>query len=276
MMLTAKDPAGRSATAGEVADQSRRLRDNLVSGAIGPRPVYADARLTITDAPVSQARGAVRSRTRTGRSHPQRTLGAAAVAALAALTCLVLLTVTGLASSSHPDAPPSSGPPGDAVDGQVAVNGIPAGSPTRWPAAFRPPERQYRRRRSGQAHPRPAPRRPARPAPPQEPPQPREPPPPRKRPRSWQHPWPRERSGTRPREQLGYTRCRSNSGVAGWPVVPAGHGIDDGGPFHRAGPGQGKCCCACRAGPGNARTEADRPGARGQVRTSDFSEVSHD
>jgi eukaryotic-like serine/threonine-protein kinase len=111
MVLTAKDPAWRPASAGEVAYQAHRLRDRLVSGAIGARPVPVDAPLTITDAPGSQARGAVRDRARNGRSRRPRPLAAAALVALAALTCLMLLTGTGFAPASHPAARPSSGPP---------------------------------------------------------------------------------------------------------------------------------------------------------------------
>ena len=48
MMLTAKDPAWRPRTAGEVAYRARRLRSRLLSGAPP----------TITDAPESHARGA--------------------------------------------------------------------------------------------------------------------------------------------------------------------------------------------------------------------------
>jgi eukaryotic-like serine/threonine-protein kinase len=111
MVLTAKDPVWRPASAGEVAYQARRLRDRLVSGAIGARPVPVGAPLTITDAPGSQARGAVRNRTRNGRPRRPRSLRAAALVALAALTCLMLLTATGFAPASHPAARPSSGPP---------------------------------------------------------------------------------------------------------------------------------------------------------------------
>jgi eukaryotic-like serine/threonine-protein kinase len=111
MLLTAKDPAWRPATAGEVADQAGRLRDHLVSGPIAPRPVRVLAPPTSSDALGSQARGAGRPRPRPGWSRRQRILGAAALVALSALTCLVLLAVTGLAFASRPAAPPSSRPP---------------------------------------------------------------------------------------------------------------------------------------------------------------------
>jgi hypothetical protein len=110
MLLTAKDPSWRPATAGEVADQARRLRDRLVSGTIASRPVRVDAPLASADSPGSRTGGAVRSRTRPGRAQRQRILGIALVA-LSALACLALLTATGLASASRPAAPLSSGPP---------------------------------------------------------------------------------------------------------------------------------------------------------------------
>src|SRR5579859_1867246 len=111
MLLTAKDPSWRPGSAGEVADRADRLRDHLVSGTIAARPVRVDAPLASTDAPGSRPRGAARSRTRSGRSRRQRILDAAALVALSALTCLVLLTVTGFAGASRPAAPLSSGPP---------------------------------------------------------------------------------------------------------------------------------------------------------------------
>jgi hypothetical protein len=110
MLLTAKDPFWRPANAGEVADQAARLRDRLVSGTIASRPVRVDAPPVSTDAPGSRTRGAARSRTRAGLSQRQRILGAALVA-LSALACLVLLSVTGLAGASRPAAPLSSGAP---------------------------------------------------------------------------------------------------------------------------------------------------------------------
>lgn len=103
MILTAKDPAWRPATAGEVADQAYRLRDDLVSGTISRRAVPAAVPLTITHGPGRHARNAARPQT-------HRPLAAGA-AALAALTCLLLLTVTVLASAAQPAAPPSPGPP---------------------------------------------------------------------------------------------------------------------------------------------------------------------
>jgi serine/threonine-protein kinase len=110
MMLTAKDPAWRPRTAGEVANQARQLRDHLVSDAASARQVPGRRQLPSTGAPQNQARDAPRCRTRTGRS-PRPGILTAALVALAALACLVLLTITGLASPSHPSSRLSSGPP---------------------------------------------------------------------------------------------------------------------------------------------------------------------
>jgi len=109
MVLTAKDPRWRPASAGQVADQARRLRDHLVAGSIGVRTLPIGAPPTIIDALGSHS--AVRPWTRSGRSRRPRALAAAALAALAALTCLVLVTITGLTAGSHPAARPSSGAP---------------------------------------------------------------------------------------------------------------------------------------------------------------------
>jgi hypothetical protein len=54
------------------------------------------------------------------------------------------------------------------------------------------------------------------------------------------------------------------------------HELDDGDPFHRAGPGQGNAAVLAGQGQGERQTEADGSGARGQVSTSDFPEASHD
>ena len=135
MVLTAKDPRWRPASAGQVADQARRLRDRLVSGASGARPVPVGAPLTITDATGSQARGAVWSRTRGGRDRRPRTLAAAALVALAALTCLMLLTVTRFAGASPPAARPSSRQP------QAALS-LTTAPPTTSPVLARPADQQ--------------------------------------------------------------------------------------------------------------------------------------
>jgi serine/threonine protein kinase len=114
MTLTAKDPAWRPASAAEVAGQARRLRDQLISGAIGPRPVMREVALDVP-------RGAVRSRPRTGLSRRQRIAGAAALAGLAALSCLALLTLTGPVAQQ-----PSVNKHGGAGD-VAAVSHTPAG-----------------------------------------------------------------------------------------------------------------------------------------------------
>ena len=133
MLLTAKDPSWRPATAGEVADQADRLRDRLVSGTIASRPVHVAAPPASTDAPGRRTRGAARSRTRPGRSQRQRILGAAALVALSALTCLVLLT--GFTGASRPAAPLSAGAP----QGAPSVTMSPS---TASPAAARSAGRQ--------------------------------------------------------------------------------------------------------------------------------------
>jgi eukaryotic-like serine/threonine-protein kinase len=111
MLLTAKDPAWRPADAGHVADQARRLKDGLISGAISARPSALEAPLTITDALPGHARGAVQDRAPYGWPRRPRTRNAVALVALAALACLMLLTVTGFAVASHPAAKPPARPP---------------------------------------------------------------------------------------------------------------------------------------------------------------------
>jgi len=107
MTLTAKDPAWRPDSAGEVAHQAGRLRDALLLDADGVQPVRAGrpagAALTVPD-DLAVAAGSSRPRVR-GPRH-RRALAVAALA-LAALTCLVLVSVTGFASGSHPASPPS-------------------------------------------------------------------------------------------------------------------------------------------------------------------------
>ena len=106
MMLTAKDPAWRPASAGEVADQAARLRDGLLAPA-GHAPAPAGPPLTAADNLLAPARAAAPSRPR--RRRPL----ALAVFAFAAITCLVVISVTGFASGSHPSGshPPSPGRP---------------------------------------------------------------------------------------------------------------------------------------------------------------------
>jgi eukaryotic-like serine/threonine-protein kinase len=133
MTLTAKDPAWRPASAGAAADQAGRLRDDLLSGhnaravpsvaPAGPPPTVADD---------------VHSRPRRRRplavAAPPRRRRPLAVAALtlAALTCLVLISVAGFASGSHPAGSPSytpSHPPSRAPSQAApAVAASPSGS----------------------------------------------------------------------------------------------------------------------------------------------------
>jgi serine/threonine protein kinase len=112
MTLTAKDPARRPASAGEVARLAGRLRDGLLpdpdrtrpSPAPVPVPVPAAVPAgapTFADNPANHALAGVPSRPRR-----RRPLAVAALT-LAALGCLVLISVTGFASGSHPAGPPS-------------------------------------------------------------------------------------------------------------------------------------------------------------------------
>jgi serine/threonine protein kinase len=104
MTLTAKDPAWRPASAGEVADQAGRLRDDLL-------PQGDSAHLVPSPPPTAEDYVLIRPRRR------RRPL-AIAVLTLVALTCLVLISVTGFASGSHPAGSPShpaSHPPSHAA-----------------------------------------------------------------------------------------------------------------------------------------------------------------
>ena len=100
MTLTAKDPACRPASAGEAADQAGRLRDDLLSPGYSARAVPS----VVPGGPPPTIADDVRS-----RSRRRRPLAVAALT-LAALTCLVLISVTGFASGSHPAGSPSHTP----------------------------------------------------------------------------------------------------------------------------------------------------------------------
>ncbi len=115
MMLTAKDPAWRPASAGEVARRARWLQGQLLAGTIGARPAVG------MPSDTAERKQAVPSRTRARR--PGRRLPLyAAVVTLTALTCLVLLTVAGLAAAGHPGTrSPRAVPSGTAP--------VPTGSP---------------------------------------------------------------------------------------------------------------------------------------------------
>jgi eukaryotic-like serine/threonine-protein kinase len=119
MTLTAKDPTWRPASAGEAADQAGRLRDELPSQGYsqravpvltpeGPPPIVAD------DVPARPRR----------RRRPL----AVAVLTLAALTCLVLVSVTGFASGPHPAGSPSHTPSRVPSQAAPAVTASPSGT----------------------------------------------------------------------------------------------------------------------------------------------------
>jgi len=100
MTLTAKDPVWRPASAGEAADQAGRLRDDLLAQGDSPRPVPSAVPEgpppTVTDVPI--------------RPRRRRLPLAVALLTLAALTILVLISVTGFASGPHPAGRPSHEP----------------------------------------------------------------------------------------------------------------------------------------------------------------------
>jgi serine/threonine protein kinase len=118
MTLTAKDPAWRPASAGEVADQAGRLRDDLLPPGDSAPPVPSPP-------PTAADYVLIRPRRR------RRPL-AIAVLTLVALTCLVLISVTGFASGSHPAGSPShpaSHPPSRAASQAApAATASPSGS----------------------------------------------------------------------------------------------------------------------------------------------------
>jgi serine/threonine protein kinase len=132
MTLTAKDPAWRPASAGEVADQAGRLRDEFRSQRDSVRPVPGLARegppLTVADDVLTQPRRRRRPLT-------------IAVLTLAALTCLVLISITGFASGAHPagsPSHPSSRAPSQAapaVTASPAGTASPSASPSSSPSA---------------------------------------------------------------------------------------------------------------------------------------------
>ena len=127
MMLTAKDPAWRPASAGEVADQAALLRDGLLAAA-GPAPAPAGPPLTVADNLLAPALAAAPSRPR--RRRPL----ALAAFAFAAITCLVVISVTGFASGSHrPVSRPSASHP------PVSQSSVPQSAGSRPPGHSRPP-----------------------------------------------------------------------------------------------------------------------------------------
>jgi serine/threonine-protein kinase len=110
MTLTAKDPARRPASAGEVGCEARRLRDKLASGAVVPRPAPAGPPPDATSVRVTAVQRAIPSRARAGQRGRRLPLSAV-VAVLAALGCLAVLTVTGLTSASDPASRPAQPAP---------------------------------------------------------------------------------------------------------------------------------------------------------------------
>lgn len=122
MTLTAKDPAWRPASAGEAADQAGRLRDEFLSQGDSANP----ARSLASEGPPPTVADDVLTRPRR-----RRPLAVAALT-LAALTCLVLISVTGFASGSHPAGSPSRAP----SQAAPAVTASPSGTAS--PSASRP------------------------------------------------------------------------------------------------------------------------------------------
>jgi len=109
MMLTAKDPAWRPASAGDVADQAARLRDAIQTGGLHtsplatPLPTAAD-KMPPLAVPVPSGPAVPVP----GRPHRPRALAVAA-AAVAAIGVLVVLSVIGFAPGSS--SPGGSHPP---------------------------------------------------------------------------------------------------------------------------------------------------------------------
>jgi len=122
MMLTAKDPVWRPVSAGEAADQAGRLRDEFLSQRDSARLVTSLA----LEAPPPTAADDVLARPRRRR----RPL-AVAVLTLAALTCLVVISVTGFAAGSHPRGSPSHPPSRVPSQAAPAVTASPSGTATR-------------------------------------------------------------------------------------------------------------------------------------------------
>lgn len=110
MVLTAKDPVWRPASAEDVAGQARRLHDEVVSGVIGPRRAAAGPPTDTSSMPVSEGLPAVPSRARTRQPVRRLPIYAAAVV-FAALCGLGVVTVTGLMPDSHPASHPAQAAP---------------------------------------------------------------------------------------------------------------------------------------------------------------------
>ncbi len=128
MTLTAKDPAWRPADAGQAADQAARLRDELLSpgdsARAAPIAVPPGAPPTVSD-------GMLAPGSRPSRRRRPLTV---AVVTLAALTCLVLISVIGFAPGSHPARPssqtPSQTPAAGSSRAAQASTPSPSGAPS--------------------------------------------------------------------------------------------------------------------------------------------------
>ena len=117
MTLTAKDPAWRPASAGEAAEQAGRLREEILSRGNGARPVPDP---TLEGPPPTVADDLLT------RPRRRRRPLAIAVLILAALTCLVLVSITGFASGARPAGSPSHAP----SQAAPAVTASPSASPS--------------------------------------------------------------------------------------------------------------------------------------------------
>ncbi len=114
MALTARDPAWRPASAGEAAEQAGRLRDEFLSQGNSARPVPG---ATLEGPPPTVADDVLT------RPRRRRRPLAIAVLTLAALTCLVLVSVTGFASGARPAGSPSHAPSQAAPAGSTSSPG---------------------------------------------------------------------------------------------------------------------------------------------------------
>jgi serine/threonine-protein kinase len=145
MMLTAKDPAWRPASADDVACQARRLRDQVLPGAISARPAHAGPPPKTTTFKVTEGERAIASRTRSdqpGRRLPLKTI----TVALAALCGLTLLTVTGLMPASPPATRPTQAAPSATAPASTAS---PAGAQPARPHPITSPNTSIRELAAG-------------------------------------------------------------------------------------------------------------------------------
>ena len=141
MTLTAKDPVGRPGSAAEVAHRAARLRDDLRSLQDATRLIPAEPVLTLplTTAADPQIPGLLPPglRVRTGRRRRRAGIGVAALAVVA-LVGLMLVSMTGFASSQHPANRPSPAP---------SSVGQPAGTPSSAsPGTSAPPGHGHKQR----------------------------------------------------------------------------------------------------------------------------------